>query len=238
MTKKTQLVKAEHLPPAKAGKASKPHDTEVARIAATNILHWHNQAESGARIALTAALMIGVTMERMKADLPHGSFIKWQDKYLKGIPLSTRARYLALARGVQKADESKYLTVRHLLPAKVQEVTKREIASISTQVGETLDGKHLSELYREYGLVRPRQTQDVKNTAQIKKRVGHTPANLDEEHMVSAAIWADELCTALERAEYISKWLTPETRRQVAQAIGEACEALGLGPTTASEEDG
>lgn len=233
MTKKTQLVKAEHLPPAKA---SKPHDTEVARIAATNILHWHNQAESGARIALTAALMIGVTMQNMKADLPHGSFIKWQDKYLKGIPLSTRYRYQALAHAVQKSDEPKFLTVRNLLPAKVQEVTKREIASISTQVGETLDGKHLTELYREYGLSKPRQTPSAKRAARIKKELGHTPVNPDQEHQITAKLWVQDLCLLLERAGAQREWIVAADRKRVAHAIVDACNALGLPPTVGGDD--
>lgn len=221
---KAKAITPEHLPPAKA---AKPHDTETARIAATNILTWHVQAESGAKIALTAAVMIGATMQKMKNELPHGSFRRWQEKYLKPIPQRTRTRYMGMVSSLGKLQPNKWATVAHLLPSKCQEVTEREIKTVSNQVHSVLDGKHLSELYREYGLVKPRQTKSEKAHQRRKKKALETGLKGDE---LSAELWGEDVVDKLSHAHLFREFLSDDMLNAVAEEIVKAWTALGLPP--------
>ena len=101
------------------------------------------------------AFLAGVELNRLKDDLPHGKFTDFRKNHFAAIPDRSAQRYMAFGEALSKSatcggfDDLKLLSDGHL-DAKQQE-------KILKAVHEVADGKTLTQLYRDLGVIRDKK---------------------------------------------------------------------------------
>lgn len=221
MTKHLKTTAVEVLPPEDPNTA----DSEQSRLAANYALQGHNLTIRGGQMFVVGALVCGFVMQREKARLPHGQFEKWEKKYLKAIPRRTGKRYMQVSCRVKEIQESKCATVAHLIEqGPPSELTETHLQKIAPLITEITEGRTFTELGRELGIFKPRETKHRKYVRKMGLPTGDHQA--DAEH--TARVWADEVETLLDPAALYKDTITDKDLTRVAHALNGALAALGL----------
>jgi hypothetical protein len=221
MVKHSKTAAVEVLPPEDPNTA----DSEQSRLAANYAIQAHEMTKRGAQMFAVGALICGFIMTREKARLEHGQFEKWRKKYLKPIQTRTAQRYTKVAQRVAELQSSKCDTVTHLLEStNPSGVTEHQIQKIAPLILEITEGKTFTELGRELGIFKPRETKARKFARKHGPRTGDHQA--DAEH--DAQIWADDVEKLLEPAGLYKDIITDKDLTRVAHALNGALAALGL----------
>lgn len=177
--------------------AERRADDEPSRRMAANIIQAHEKGRLFSQGALVMAFIAGAGMLQQKAALEHGEFGKWEKKFLgNAIPDRTRRMYKALSERIQMRLESAGTDlgrVQKLLPAPGQEIEATACEKLALVLGKVTDGKGLTELYREFELLPPKNTKS-------ERAMKSAPRYTGVEHLdraASATAWVDNLCALI-----------------------------------------
>ncbi len=219
MTNRKQTV--EVLPPEDPNTA----DSEQSRLAANYVLQAHRMTQQGSQMFAVGALACGFILLNEKARLPHGEFDKWQRKHLKPISRPTGKRYMQIAGKMHELQESKVSTVRHLLEGtRPSDLTENHIQRIAPMIQEITEGKTFTELGRELGIFKPRNTKSERARKRLAKRTGD--AVVDAEH--DATAWTDEVVALLARVDDHKDAINGKDLTRLATSMRETALSLGL----------
>ena len=238
--------------PAQEAEVLTPFPVEAGRppaqldFVAANIVRWHMVARNCAQAAVMAALLCGAEICRAKGLLPHGSFESWCGLRLPGLPKRTRARYMKLAQDIQErvrlVDEGKSVTVallrtdlessdraalgQGILPDP-RDLQRAEDSELGRVVHEITDGKTLSELYRAYGILKPKANRSDQAEEELRRAAGgRAPTPVDE-----AAVYASQTAEKLGYLPLHLDHLEGEPQARLAEALQSAMDALGPEPS-------
>lgn len=105
------------------------------------------------------AFLCGFELNRAKEELPHGSFIKWREANLPKLANGTAANYMRFCDALQ----TKFPTVGNFKPEHLQlingELPKAQREEVLKAVHDVADGKTLTQLYRDLGVIRQPKKQ-------------------------------------------------------------------------------
>lgn len=122
---------------------------------------WHKAFNA----QMGLAFLTGLALIRAKNILPHGDFGRWIKAELPKLSKGSAGRYVEFATAILEArpEISKFPTVGNLTertPAKIQvKLPKPEEKELLKAVYELADGRTLTEMYRDLGVIRPAKTQ-------------------------------------------------------------------------------
>jgi hypothetical protein len=139
------------------------------------ILGYHENNLRACQQQFGYQFLAGLELGRVKDALPHGQFMKWREENLPALPERTAQLYLAFAQELI----SKSATVADLASKPLQlsngEIPEREKRVILDAVFEFADGRSLTELYRDLGVIRPKKEPEY-----------HPPKDLTAEEKARA----------------------------------------------------
>lgn len=102
------------------------------------------------------AYLAGCELNAIKEALPHGEFMKWKAKFLPAIPHRSATRYMEF--------QTKLATTVANLPTVGEcrllgngELPEKEKEKILKAVHQAADGKTLTQLYRDLGVIREKK---------------------------------------------------------------------------------
>ena len=140
-----------------------------------HVLHCHNACLRAAQDHVGYAFLAGFELQRVKAALEHGQFLSWCESNLPSIQIRTAQRYMAFAVALQTKND----TVSLISPERLQitdgSLNERDRKAILEAAHEAADGKTLTELYRDLGVIR-----------QPKEKQYHPPKPLSPEEELEA----------------------------------------------------
>lgn len=158
---KALVVTAEVLP----APATKPANDLNA--CAANILSLHQMAKNCANQAVMYAARCGAELNHAKEICKHGQFMKWMKKNVPEISDKTAERYMKLAEGISKR-VLKFDTVSNLLQLPDPRDLKATAHSkVAQAVQKFVDGKTVTQLYLEFGIVKPKRTKVTKDNEKL-----------------------------------------------------------------------
>ncbi len=174
------------------------------------------------------AFLAGVELNATKAELPHGQFEKFLTANLPDISKGARHRYMLFAETLQ----TKFPTVGNLELNKVK-VTKAglpkgELTKVLEAVHEIADGKTLTELYRDLGVIRPPKKQKYTPPQLTDAQAVESELETANQELILAAQILNGLCdgVALSKA-------SDEARSQLNEArlnFNKVCQPLFAAP--------
>jgi hypothetical protein len=142
------------------------------------------------------AFLAGCELNAAKEELPHGQFMKWREQNLPELPHRTATQYMTFSEKL--ADGAKLATIANLKLLGNGDLPQTEKEKVLKAVHQVADGKTLTQLYRDLGVIRtaapaggnrgdkeraPRGTkQDLKREADLRLAdwMGTTRALCDE----------------------------------------------------------
>lgn len=165
MKTKTLVVKPEVLP-------AKPAKDELSQCAA-NILSLHQMAKNCANQAVMYAARCGAELNRAKEICEHGDFMKWCKKNIPEIKDRTVNKYMKLAEGIT-AKMLKFAPSANLLQLPDPRDLKATAHSkVAQAVQKIADGKTVTQLYLEFGIVKPKRTKTVRDAEELAEQPEH-----------------------------------------------------------------
>lgn len=140
-----------------------PGDIDLAE-SRTLIRSYHENGWRAAQQQFGYQFLAGVALHRAKAALAHGLFGQWiEENFSTGpCPLTERTaqRYMRFAEElISKSDTVSDLTRQPLLLTN-GDIPEKEKKIILEAVFEFADGRSLTELYRDLGVIRPPKKQE------------------------------------------------------------------------------
>ncbi|HYE30964.1 MAG TPA: hypothetical protein VEH27_06040 [Methylomirabilota bacterium] len=140
-----------------------------------HVLHCHNACLRAAQDHVGYAFLAGFELQRVKAALNHGEFTKWRETNLADLPERTAQRYMAFSSALasKSATVADFATETLLLTD--GSLNERDRKAILEAAHEAADGKTLTELYRDLGVIR-----------QPKEKQYHPPKPLSPEEELEA----------------------------------------------------
>lgn len=162
------------------------------------------------------AFLCGLELNAAKGELPHGSFMEWHNRYLPQLSKGSVQRYMAFAttlRGeithaVGNLDLDKLRLANGELPEKEKEAVLKAVHKVA-------DGKTLTELYRDLGVIRqPKKPQHhpVKLTPEEQLQADLAAAEAAVQSVRSDIAILRECEEAKDRASMLAK-VKPDSRR-------------------------
>jgi len=217
-------VVPEVLPPAKPGPgAIALIDSEDMRAAATAALCFHHAAAQGATLAVINAVACGVQLAKAKAALPHGQFEAWRKKYIPDVSERSSRMYLQTVTRMEELGGG-YKQAVKLLDTGGQQITTEHAKKLGPKVREIFDGGSLTDLYRELGVVKPKQTKGEK----AAKKIGPSTGNPAADNARIANVWAGEILELLGYADVHREFITDDTLNALFDGFRKASADLGV----------
>ncbi|MCX6953374.1 MAG: hypothetical protein NTV51_14575 [Verrucomicrobia bacterium] len=130
-----------------------------------SVLHLHQIVMAAASQMAVAAAKAGLEFKALKKEVGHGA---WEEFYAKNfastITLRTAQKYMALADGLKgKALKNESAgSFLKLLECAPSALSKTEQATLTKAVAKATDGKALSDLYQDFGIVKKPQGSGAK----------------------------------------------------------------------------
>lgn len=128
-------------------------------------LRLHAAASASAAQMAIAAAKCGLELKAIKKDVGHGAFEAFfaSEFATHGLSLRTAQKYMALADGLKgKALKNESGAFLKLLDAAPSTLSDKDQATLTKAVGKVTDGKALSELYQDFGIVKKPQGSGAK----------------------------------------------------------------------------
>lgn len=119
------------------------------------------QYEAACRNSFSAqmgyAFLTGVELNAAKEELPHGKFMEWRETFLPEIPERSAQRYMRFADQIRHsggfADSGKLKLLGN------GDLNEKDKEKVLEAVHEIADGKTLTQLYRDLGVIREKKHQ-------------------------------------------------------------------------------
>jgi hypothetical protein len=145
------------------------------------IAAYHENGWRAAQQQFGYQFLAGLELHRVKESLAHGQFLKWREENLPAIPERTARRYMDFAEVLI----SKSATVADLTTRPLQltngEIPEKEKKAILEAVFEFADGKSITDLYRDLGVIRPPKSRDEIDTTKKKQLTAEEKAAAEEQ---------------------------------------------------------
>jgi hypothetical protein len=143
------------------------------------ILHYHTSVIRAFSQQMGYAFLCGLELNAAKAEIAHGAFEKWREQNLPALPKRTACRYSLFATALQEnCTAISKLTERAQLLLTNGDFEDADRTELLQAVHDATDGKTLTELYRDLGVIRdPIAQKDrargepVKLTAEDRQRL-------------------------------------------------------------------
>jgi hypothetical protein len=149
-------------PPAGTVAVCKDFDLEDSR---SRILNYHENNLRAAQQQFGYQFLAGLELHRVKESLAHGQFLKWRQENIPVIPERTAQLYmhfaeLLISKSATVADLTQRDSTSRCLQLTNGEIPEKEKKIILEAVFEFADGRSLTELYRDLGVIRPPKKQE------------------------------------------------------------------------------
>jgi hypothetical protein len=189
-----------------------------------DVHHWYNYSLRGADMHLLGVFLCGVSMLRARDMVPKASrgatkksgpydgFDAWKRSTFGTIPESTLGNYMRFAENVflHSKDLGKTPT-DGFLPTSYKNFTlpntREGISELLRAIGEVMDGKTMTIMYRAIGRVREALPYGEERTGTDK---GHrrTKQAIELEHTrAESAVWFDSVKSLLLEGQTNARWL-------------------------------
>lgn len=148
------------------------------------------------------AFLAGIALLRAKEIVPHGKFLAWREAELPQITRSSASRYMQFAEALPAKDPTVGSLPEVKLLGNGAELSDDSKKKILETVYEVADGKTLTEMYRDLGVIRQPKAKEhhpVKQTPEEK---------LEAEKQADIA-WGEALVA--DARELVEQW-TDHTR--------------------------
>jgi hypothetical protein len=195
-------------------------DSEEARQIADYALGHHQGAVEAAGLSVVRAIACGIQLIKAKELLPHGEFMPWYKKYLQGISQPTANRYAKLAALVKSQLTSSTTITR--LDAAPEQLTPNYIRRYLPALAKVVEGKMLTELYQEYGIIKPRKAHDQEALDRQERVKARNPKDKHEEQLYFLQDWFKDTG---DRLNQFVDWVE-EFRVEEPALIDQAAEEL------------
>lgn len=119
----------------------------------TKILDYDREFHSAFQRQMGFAFLAGVALLRAKEIVPHGKFLEWRESELPQLTRSSASRYSQFAEALRKDPTVGSLKEVKLL-GEGEALTPAQQKKITEAVHELADGKTLTEMYRDLGVIR------------------------------------------------------------------------------------
>ena len=150
-------------------------DDENPQWLATQALQYHLVAKNSAGVAVMAAAYCGTILKRAKEMLPHGEFGKWAEQYLPLISAPTRSRYLALAEHlnaqIYHRDNFELSDIARISLPDPRDIHTTENNKLSLALQDIIDGRSLTDLYKDFGIIKGRVTKGNKAEQKVNEAI-------------------------------------------------------------------
>ncbi|ACB76673.1 hypothetical protein [Opitutus terrae] len=202
------------------------------------ILHQHTTIMTSAAQMAAAAVIAGLELKALKKECGHGNWEEFFASALQqhGLKLRTAQNYMALADGLKsKALKTQPDAFLKLLDSAPSELSKADQQKLTKAVGKVTDGKALSELYQDFGIVKKPQGSGAKGGNTRGKGGTDTgddadaPAPKPEDagwHEITKLL-NNLLVEHLEPDNHFWNQCTEARRRELHGNLVDACEAVG-----------
>lgn len=158
-----------------------------------SVLHLHQIVMASASQMAVAAAKAGLEFKALKKEIGHGGWEEFYAKHFEShVTLRTAQRYMALADGLKgkvlKNDNGE--SFLRLLDAAPSALSEKDQATLTKAVAKAMDGKQLSELYQDFGIVKKPQGSGAKGGDTSKKKDGddETPAEPEGKSEIPADV--------------------------------------------------
>lgn len=143
------------------------------------------------------AFLAGCALLRAKEIIPHGKFLDWRERELPQLTRASASRYSQFAEALRKDPTVGSLKEVKLL-GEGEPLTPAQQKKITEAVHELADGKTLTEMYRDLGVIRqpqkpkhhPRKAGPADAAAQLKAE-REWSARMTETWKAPLRIWID-----------------------------------------------
>ncbi|NOS70084.1 MAG: hypothetical protein HOP33_09150 [Verrucomicrobia bacterium] len=130
------------------------------------------------------AYLAGCELNAIKEALPHGEFMKWKAKFLPAIPHRSATQYMTFQ--TKLASVANLPTVGECRLLGNGELPEKEKEKILKAVHQAADGKTLTQLYRDLGVIRekkhpvhtPRKTVSPEDQVDAEEKTAVELANV------------------------------------------------------------
>lgn len=204
---------------------------------ANHVTQLNMAAQNFAAQAVYCAVLAGAKLNRAKTILPHGEFSKWAGTNFPTINIRSCQRWMALADSLEQRLIGKNDTVSHLGespllalpdPRDLQDSSNKEIVR---QVNEVIDGRGLTELYRDLGVVKARENKSKERVKRIRQAETDAPSR----YHALAQVWLDEFKALAAAITDHADYLDDDMCRQTREAVGTVLCAIDLDPEEVRE---
>ncbi len=137
---------------------TKTHKLEVVNPFAAHterIKVYHEGFQKAFSDQMGYAVLAGLELNRIKAALPHGEFMKWRAKHLPEIPHRSASRYMEFQ--TKLATHGQFPPVANLKLLENGELSDKDKDKVIKSVHDIADGKTLTQLYRDLDMVREKK---------------------------------------------------------------------------------
>jgi hypothetical protein len=134
-----------------------PQKNEVNQFAAhaERIVAYHEGFQKAFGDQMSYAVLAGFELNRIKEALPHGQFMKWREKFLPQIPHRTATQYMEFQ--TKLATHRQFPSVGNVKLLGNGELPDKDKAKVVEAVHQIADGKTLTQLYRDLGVIREKK---------------------------------------------------------------------------------
>ena len=114
---------------------------------------YHAGFQSAFGSQMGYAFLAGLELNAIKEALPHGGFLKWGRAHLSEIPHRSATRYMEFQTKLATGGQCDAVAnIKRLENGELPEAEKEKVLKA---VYQAADGKTLTQLYRDLGIVRP-----------------------------------------------------------------------------------
>lgn len=215
-------------------------DSEEMRMLAGEVIRFHLRTRDSASMMAAHALACGYRLLKANHTLPHGSFLKWMNKYLAAtIGRATAYKYMAMAEKVLSLAEVKFPadgnlppgkrdTVEALLAADEKAFTEAHVKRLLLKVKDLVEGKSLQQLYLDFGIVKPRETKALK----YERRLGPPTGDRAKDDRRKAKLWVENVVKALDGANVFCDCIGDDDLNTLKQALEKCQQVMGFIPVS------
>ena len=119
----------------------------------TAIVDYDREVRSAFQRQMGYAFLAGCALLRAKEIIPHGKFLEWRETELPEVSRSSASRYTQFAEALVKDPTVGSLKEVRLLN-RGDELTTEQQEKVARVVHKLADGKTLTEMYRDLGVIR------------------------------------------------------------------------------------
>jgi hypothetical protein len=200
-------------------------DTEEARRIAAWALGHHQGAREAAETSVLRAIACGVQLTKGKLLLEYGDFGRWWRKYLAPMGHSTAGRYMALVDAIRASVGmcgGEVPAILNPFDVAPQKLTAEYGRTILPRIRNIIEGKTLSQLYQEFGIIKARKHVDDEALARLR-RAEEAATDPSDRHEVQLHFVNDLFGDVIER---LGRWEQCVRELDEPEVVGAAVDKL------------